>query len=160
MFYPPKPPRPTNRRQLYSRPPSSVQKIHPQVHYTSSTVIPPSGCSVFYVLCNSFHCRNFSKLNSPTCNCNDTVVNWFIKEKSCITCTCMVYVYQNNKSPLKKSVHLTHTFICVFQLFLTMNSIPLAVLSRRIYLSEENTMCCLWGKFTWTHTNTHTHIYI
>jgi hypothetical protein len=39
----------------------------------------------------------FAKLNSPTCNCNDTVVNWFIKEQFC-NLTCMVYVYQSNKS--------------------------------------------------------------
>jgi hypothetical protein len=45
---------------------------------TSSIVIPPSGCSVFCLLCNSFHCRNFAVSNLRMSNCQDTVVNWLL----------------------------------------------------------------------------------
>jgi hypothetical protein len=35
--------------------------------------------AVFFVYCVTvFTAVIFAKLNSPTCNCNDTVVNWFI----------------------------------------------------------------------------------
>jgi hypothetical protein len=37
--------------------------------------------AVFFVYCVIvFTAVMFVKLNSPTCNCNDIVVNWFIKE--------------------------------------------------------------------------------
>jgi hypothetical protein len=39
---------------------------------------------VFFVYCVIvFTAVIFAKLNSPTCNCNDTVVNWFIEEQFC-----------------------------------------------------------------------------
>jgi hypothetical protein len=40
--------------------------------------------AVFFVYCVIFFTAViFAMLNSPTCSCNDTVVNWFIKEQFC-----------------------------------------------------------------------------
>jgi hypothetical protein len=40
--------------------------------------------AVFFVYCVIvFTAVIFAKSDSPTCNCNDTVVNWFIKKQFC-----------------------------------------------------------------------------
>ena len=60
-----------------------------------------SGCSVFYLLFNSFHCRNFAVSNSSIVlmsrYCCKLVV---IKELFC-NFTCTYYTYRSNKFPFK-----------------------------------------------------------
>jgi hypothetical protein len=43
----------------------------------------------------------FAKSSPPTCNCNDTVVNWFIKEQFCNLHTWFMFIRAINP-PLKK----------------------------------------------------------
>jgi hypothetical protein len=44
----------------------------------------------------------FAKLSSPTCNCNDTVVNWFIKEQFCNLHVWFMFIGAINTFFLKK----------------------------------------------------------
>jgi hypothetical protein len=43
------------------------------------------GSSVFCLLFNSFHCRNFAVSNLPMSNCQDTVVNWLLLMNNFVT---------------------------------------------------------------------------
>jgi hypothetical protein len=55
---------------------NNMHKVQLDVHYLLA--------AVFFVYCVIvFTAVIFAKLDSPTCSCNDTVVNWFIKERFC-----------------------------------------------------------------------------
>jgi hypothetical protein len=59
--------------------------------------------AVFFVYCVLvFTAVIFAKSNSPTCNCNDTVVNWFINEKFCNLHVWFMFIRAIN--PFKKHV--------------------------------------------------------
>jgi hypothetical protein len=67
---------------------------------------------VFFVYCVIvFTAVIFAKLNSPTCNCNDTVVNWFIKEQFCNLHVLFMFIRAIN--PIFKKVVVFVVFIVV-----------------------------------------------
>jgi hypothetical protein len=59
----------------------------------------PIGCSVFVYCVIVFTAVIFAKSNSPICNCNDTVVNWFIKEKFCNLRVWFMFITAINPPP-------------------------------------------------------------
>jgi hypothetical protein len=55
--------------------------------------------AMFFVYCVIvFIAVIFAKSNSPTCNCNDTVVNWLIKEQFCNLHVWLMFIRAKRKS--------------------------------------------------------------
>jgi hypothetical protein len=68
------------------------------------------GCSVFLYCVIVFTAVIFAKSNSPTYNCNNTVVNWFIKEQFCNVHVWFMLIRAIN--PLfKKNISVTSTTV-------------------------------------------------
>jgi hypothetical protein len=52
----------------------------------------------------------FAKSNSLTCNCNDTVVNWFIKEQFCNLRVWFMFIRAINSFLKKKKHNCLHLY--------------------------------------------------
>jgi hypothetical protein len=77
-----------------------------KLHY-SCLLLRTCWLQCFFVYCVLvFTAVIFAKSNSPTCNCNDTFVNWFIKEQFCNLHVWFMFIRAINplKNPFKNHV--------------------------------------------------------